>query len=102
MASWMQWLQSRPLEWHVQPAQAGVESVRRQLLSALDDCEGFEVDRLRWRLHTAESAQDLWLLRGSVFQVISSQHCQAQASERMTGMAPAFAAVLPARLVGRA
>lgn len=97
MASWQQWLNSRPCDWHFRPTEAGVEAVRRQLLAILDDCEGFECERLRWRLHTAESAQDLWLLRGSVFQAISTQHCQAQAAERLDGLASAFRAVLPGR-----
>jgi hypothetical protein len=97
MASWQKWLPSRPLEWQFHPAEAGVEAIRRQLLAILDDCDGLDCERLRWRLHTAESAQDLWLLRGSVFQAISTQHCQAQAAERLDGLASAFRAVFPGR-----
>lgn len=96
-SSWQQWLNSRPFDWHFRP-EAGVEAVRRQLLAILDDCEGFECERLRWRLHTAESAQDLWLLRGSVFQAISSQHCQAAAAERLERLSSAFRAVMPKAL----
>ena len=65
----------------------------------IEDCEGFECDRLRWRLHTAECAQDLWLLRDAVFQVVASQHCQAQAAQRINGLVPAFQRILPARLL---
>jgi hypothetical protein len=93
--SWQTWLQSRPMEWQFRPAHSGVEAIRKQLLAVLDDCDGFECERLRWRLHTAESAQDLWLLRGSVFQAISTQHCQEQATERLEGLASAFRGLLP-------
>jgi len=101
MASWKNWLQGSSIEWQFQPVPAGVETVRRQLLSVLDDCDGFECDRLRWRVHTAECAQELWLLRDAVFQVVAGQHCQAAAAERINGLVPAFASVLPSRLLHR-
>ena len=101
MASWKQWLHSSPLEWQFRPTPAGVEALRAELLSALDDCEGFECDRLRWRVHTAECAQELWLLRDALFQVISRQHCQEQAADRINGLVPAFQHLLPERLLTR-
>lgn len=99
MAAWKKWLQSSPLEWQFRPSAAGVEAIRQELLSALDDCQGFECDRLRWRVHTAECAQELWLLRDALFRVISSQHCQARAVERINELVPAFRRVLPERLL---
>jgi hypothetical protein len=102
MAAWSTWLNSRPFEWQFSAPPAGVEAVRRQLLAVVDDCQGFEADRVRWRLHMAERAQELWLLRDAVFQVVASQHCQSLAMERIDGLVPAFRQVLPARLVRRA
>jgi len=102
MPPWSSWLDSNPFDWQFSAPPAGVETVRHLLLGVLDDCEGFEVDRLRWRLHMAERAQELWLLRDAVFQVVASEHCQEQAVARMQGLVPAFCQVLPARLVGRA
>jgi hypothetical protein len=96
MAAWKQWLQSHPFEWQLRPTPAGVEEVRRRLLEVLEDCAGFDCDRLRWRVHMAECAQELWLLRDAVFQVVSSQHCQQQAMQRLDGLAPVFRKVLPA------
>lgn len=101
MAAWKNWLNSRPGDWPVRPATLGVESARRQLLAVLDDCDGFECDRLRWRVHTAERPQELWLLRDAVFQVVASQHCQAQAAERINGLVPAFQQLLPERMLTR-
>jgi hypothetical protein len=102
MSAWTHWLNSSPLEWQFRAPPAGVEMIRRQLLAVLDDCAGFEADRVRWRLHTAERAQELWLMRDAVFQVVASQHCQTLAMQRIEGLIPAFRQVLPARLVGRA
>lgn len=101
MAAWKNWLNSRPAEWPTRQPTLGVEAARQQLLAVLDDCNGFECDRLRWRVHTAERPQELWLLRDAVFQVVSSQHCQAQAAERINGLVPAFQQLLPERMLTR-
>lgn len=109
MSAWKKWLPSRPLEWlnsatsgsFLSAPDADLELVRERLLHLLDDCRGTDCERLRWRLHTAESAQDLWLLRGPLFQVVASQHCQQQAAERVNALVPAFQELMPARLVSR-
>ncbi|MEJ5991572.1 hypothetical protein WG902_16325 [Ramlibacter sp. PS3R-8] len=95
------WLPSHPFEWQFRAPAAGVDAVRQRLLAVLEDCEGFDVDRVRWRLHTAECAEELWLLRDAVFQAVSTQHCQAQAVQRINGLVPFFREVLPARLLTR-
>lgn len=92
-------LLSQPLAVSIACPQAAVETVRHQLLALLDDCEGFDCERLRWRLHTAGCGQDLWLLRQQIYQVVASQHCKAQAKARLEGIAPAFRRVLPPALV---
>ena len=102
MPSAQNWLHSLPDEWHLRPTSAAVEAVRRQLLAVLDDCMGFECDRLRWRVHTAECGQDLWLLRDAVFQAVTAQHCRDQAVSRMRELLPAFRQVLPERLLHHA
>jgi hypothetical protein len=102
MDSWKQWLPDCRIDWQLRPPEAGVEAVRQQLLAVLDDCHGTECDRLRWRLHTAERAQELWLLRDQIFQMVTTQHCLAQAQERIEGLVTAFRGVLPAGMVSRA
>ena len=99
---WTNWLSSGPdpLPVLARPP-AAVESVRQQILGLLEDCQGVDCERLRWRLHTAECAQDLWMLRGPLFQVIASQHCQSQAAERVNGLLPAFQELLPQRMLSR-
>lgn len=101
MAAWKNWLHSRPLEPLIPTPHAGVEAVRRQVLELLEDCDGVECERLRWRLHTAEYPQELWLLRGAVFQMVASQHCQSQAADRLNQLLPAFRQVLPPAMTAR-
>jgi hypothetical protein len=99
MPAWNSWLAGHPFEWQFRAPAAGVESVRRRLLAVLEDCEGFEVDRVRWRLHTAECAEELWLLRDAVFQAVSAEHSKAQAVLRINALVPFFREVLPACLL---
>jgi hypothetical protein len=102
MDTWQQWLPSSPPDWRLRPPEAAIEAVRRQLLAALDDCHGTDCDRLRWRLHTAERPQELWLLRDQVFQAVTREHCLQQAEERIETLLVAFRSVLPSGTVGRA
>lgn len=99
MAPWKNWLLGLPSGLLSRARRTEVETVRRQLLALLDDCHGFQSDRLRWRLRAAGSAQDLWLLRSAIFQVVADQHCQSLAAARVNALVPAFRRVLPARQV---
>jgi hypothetical protein len=90
-------LNSHPVEWHLRPTTEPVEAFRRALLAILDDCHGFECDRLRWRVHTAECAPELWLLRDAVFEAVCSQHCKAQAAERLDRLRHSHASAVSLR-----
>jgi hypothetical protein len=102
MAAWKKWLSSFPsFEPEDSALESGIEGVRAQVLKVLDDCTGSEAERLRWRLHSAASAQDLWMLRGAIFQLVAHQHCQSEAASRIEALQPLFREVLPASLVSR-
>jgi hypothetical protein len=102
LAAWRKWLQSLPSFEPVDSMlQTGLEDVRQRVLAVLDDCVGTDCERLRWRLRSAPSARELWMLRGAVFQQVANQHCQATAAERINSLAPLFREYLPARLVSR-
>lgn len=96
METWTKWLPESRVDWQLRPPEAGVEAVRRHLLAALDDCHGTDCDRLRWRVHTAERAQELWLLRDQIFQAVASQHCMQQAEQRIDSLVAAFRNAVPA------
>ncbi len=101
MGSSKKWLNGRPVDGRPLAPEARLEAARGELLAVLEDCHGTECDRLRWRVHMAERAQELWLLRDAAFQAVAYQHCHEQAVQRINGLEPAFQAVLPAHLVTR-
>jgi hypothetical protein len=76
-----------------------VAQLRRQCLALLEDCQGPSCDRLRLRLQVARNASEVWLARGEIFQLVASQHCQAQAAQRINGLLPLFEGRVPARLL---
>jgi hypothetical protein len=102
MAAWKKWLSSFPsFEPEDSALQLGIEDVRAQVLKVLDDCTGSEAERLRWRLYSASSAHDLWMLRSAIFQLVSHQHCQSEAAMRINALVPMFVELLPPGLVSR-
>lgn len=79
----------QPLAIAIACPPAAVEALRGQMLALLDDCDGFDCERLRWRLHTVECAADLWLLCEPIHQALVRQHCLAEANRRLDGLKPA-------------
>ena len=63
-----------------------LDALRREMLAALDDCQGPACSRLRVRLQCVPSAYDLWLARVDVFHVVAQQHCESRASERIAAL----------------
>ena len=73
--------------------------LRFQVLAALQGCEGVISERIRWRIADTNSAHDLWLLRGRIFQQVANQFCQEEAVRRINALLPAFSGWLPARML---
>lgn len=100
MAAWRNWLSSQAGEL-AEPDEVDMHEVRAAVLATLKDCGGAACERMRWRLQAAQSPQDLWLLRSEIFQMVSAQHCQAEAASRINALLPAFERYLPARMLTR-
>jgi hypothetical protein len=101
MAAWKKWLNSQSFAGGAEPAAMPVEDVREQVRRALAGCEGPLAERMRWRIDAARTAQDLWLLRGEVFQLVAGAYCQAEAQERVNALLPAFEGWLPPKMLSR-
>lgn len=67
-----------------------LQPIRSALLACVQDCEGIQAQRLHLKIGSAATAQDLWMLRNDAFQVISQQHSQAAAAERINQLMHAF------------
>lgn len=57
--------------------------VRNEFLRVLQDIEGQDADRLRWRVDQARSLRELWHLRADAFRVVGVQHSQTEAERRL-------------------
>lgn len=64
--------------------------IRQQLVHSVADCTSQTAQRLRSRIDQARSPQELWLLRNDAFQVISQQHDQSIAAERINDLIQCF------------
>lgn len=101
----MAWKKSLHSWLHESVAEAGkpqhLEQLRVQLHEALQRCEGPMCERMRWRIDEAHTAQQLWQLRGEVFQLVARQFCQEEAVRRINALLPAFRSCLPERMLTR-
>jgi hypothetical protein len=82
-------------------ALAALDELRREVVRALADCRGPACERVRRQIDGAASAEELWLLRCEVYQLVACQHCQGLAASRINGLLPAFETWLPARQLAR-
>lgn len=61
-------------------------TIRKALLLSLEDCTSAGATRLRTKVAQAKTPQELWMLRNDAYQLISQQHNQSVAAERINGM----------------
>ncbi|MGE0096850.1 MAG: hypothetical protein AB7S86_00755 [Hydrogenophaga sp.] len=64
--------------------------IRNQLMRCIADCTSQTAQRLRSKIDQARSAQELWMLRNDAFQLISQQHNQSIAAERINALIQCF------------
>jgi hypothetical protein len=64
--------------------------IRRPLLRCIEDCLDQQALRLRKKIESARTPQELWMLRNDAFQVISQQHDQSVAAERINALIQSF------------
>lgn len=101
----MAWKKSLHSWLHESTAEATkhqLDPLRLQLHHALQRCEGPMCERMRWRIDDAYTAQQLWQLRGEIFQLVARQFCQEEAVRRINALLPAFSRWLPKRMLTKA
>lgn len=64
--------------------------IRNQLMRSIADCTAQAAQRLRTKIDQARTAQELWMLRNDAFQIISQQHNQSIAAERINALIQSF------------
>ncbi len=65
-------------------------AIRKALLLAFEDCLNLPAQRLRLKIENAKTPRELWMLRNDIYQVISQQHDQGIAAERINGLVRVF------------
>lgn len=65
-------------------------TARSALLEVVEDCQGLPVEHVRLKIRSARDHRDLWQLRSEVYRLVSLQHCQSVAEERLRPLVPLF------------
>ncbi|MDP3832340.1 MAG: hypothetical protein Q8Q82_00120 [Hydrogenophaga sp.] len=65
-------------------------NIRNHLERSIADCMSESAQRLRKKIDQARTPQELWLLRNDAYQLISQQHDQSIAAERINTLIQFF------------
>lgn len=72
-----------------------IDELRRLSLAVIADCPPPHDARARRQVENAITAQQLWMARCEMYQLVARRHCEAEAARRIEALAPAFEAWLP-------
>ena len=86
---------SRRVRAAVDGGQPELAHIRRMMVERVLDCEHRQVMRVKKLVDDAQTVQDLWLLRSEVYQVVSQQHGQFTAQQRVASLWPLFEGWVP-------
>ncbi len=86
---------SRPLYRPRTPTPGELAHIRSQMGLQVLDCERGAARRARAQLEASASAQQLWLLRSEIFQVVTHRFGQSEAERRVATLTPLFDGLLP-------
>ena len=64
--------------------------IQRSLREVLDGCQGVPVDRLMYKINTANTPAELWALRSDLHQCIAQIHTEGEAAHRINGSSAVF------------
>ena len=78
------------------PDRLPLEQIRHQLHQTLHDCKSIDAQRIIFRINTADTPADLWLLRSDLYQCISRARDQTEAARRINALLGTFSGWLPA------
>ena len=77
-------------------AGAPLADIQACLRSSLDGCSGVRADRLIFRIDSAKTPAELWMLRSDLHQCIAQAHTESVAALRINDVSLIFAGWLPA------
>ncbi len=71
--------------------------IKLHMQAALSDMPGIDAERIKYKIRTARSANELWMIRSDMYQTISKLHSQSQAAVRINQLLPCFSQWLPSQ-----
>lgn len=83
------------------PTLNDLHAIRSAMFASIKDCEDLQAKRLHLKIHAAATAQDLWMLRNDAYQIISQQHNQSVAADRINQLIQSFEGWVEPRQLNR-
>jgi hypothetical protein len=71
--------------------------IKLQMEAALSDMPGIDAERIKYKIRTAGSANELWMIRSDMYQTISKLRSQTEAASRINQLLPCFKQWVPAQ-----
>lgn len=65
--------------------------LRDRMLDMINDCaKSHRVTRMKFKLEAAQTAQELWALRGDLYDLLATEFTQQEATRRINILTPNF------------
>ena len=81
------------------PKKMTLSQIKLSIELCIQDVQGQEAERLRYKIRAVRDVRELWMLRSDVHQVISKQQSQQAAAQTINDLLPCFAGWMPERLL---
>ena len=78
-----------------------IDHIRHSLRQTLHDCTDIRAQRVIYKINTAKTTGDLWLVRSDLHQCIAQRHSESVAAERINGLIRVFHGWLPTNQLTR-
>jgi hypothetical protein len=72
-----------------------VAQIKQLMVNSLEDCNDTSAARMRYLIHTATRASDLWLVRSDLYQYLANTHSQTEAALRINKLCQCFVGWMP-------
>jgi hypothetical protein len=78
-----------------QAQRATLSQIKLRVELSIQELEGQDAERLRYKIRGTREVSDLWMMRSDVYQLISKRQNQAEAAQRVNTLLPLFEGWIP-------
>jgi hypothetical protein len=76
-------------------SKVSLQVIQQFMTNAVAEFPGIDTERVLYKIKGSNTAQDLWILRSDLYQVISKAHSQTEAARRINALLPCFSHWIP-------